>query len=94
MSAPSLCLFVFSFAFFSSYASPLSNLPSHSHYLSLSVFFFLFFFFLPGRVVHAKRMVETANPTEYEYIEGSIPIEWDGKSGPQHHCYFSYHYYG
>ncbi|KAM8761481.1 NADH dehydrogenase [ubiquinone] 1 alpha subcomplex assembly factor 2 [Acanthopagrus schlegelii] len=30
-----------------------------------------------GRVVHAKRMVETANPTEYEYIEGSIPIEWD-----------------
>ncbi|XP_073322350.1 NADH dehydrogenase [ubiquinone] 1 alpha subcomplex assembly factor 2 [Pagrus major] len=30
-----------------------------------------------GRVVRAKRMVETANPTEYEYIEGSIPMEWD-----------------
>ncbi|XP_075955584.1 NADH dehydrogenase [ubiquinone] 1 alpha subcomplex assembly factor 2 isoform X3 [Anarhichas minor] len=22
-------------------------------------------------------MVEAANPTEYEYIEGSIPMEWD-----------------
>lgn len=32
-------------------------------------------------------MVVAANPTEYEYIEGSIPIEWDGKSGLQHHCY-------
>lgn len=30
-----------------------------------------------GRLVRAKRMVEAANPTEYEYIEGSIPIEWD-----------------
>lgn len=28
-----------------------------------------------------------ANPTEYEYIEGSIPMEWDGKSGLQHHGY-------
>lgn len=32
-------------------------------------------------------MVVAANPTEYEYIEGSIPMEWDGKSGLQHHCY-------
>ncbi|KAG7489420.1 NADH dehydrogenase [ubiquinone] 1 alpha subcomplex assembly factor 2 [Solea senegalensis] len=30
-----------------------------------------------GRVVRAKRMVEAANATEYEYTEGSIPIEWD-----------------
>ncbi|KAM7391457.1 hypothetical protein PAMP_022146 [Pampus punctatissimus] len=30
-----------------------------------------------GRLVRAKRMVEAANPTENEYIEGSIPIEWD-----------------
>ncbi|XP_054466726.1 NADH dehydrogenase [ubiquinone] 1 alpha subcomplex assembly factor 2 [Anoplopoma fimbria] len=30
-----------------------------------------------GRAVRAKRMVEAANPTEYEYIEGSIPMEWD-----------------
>ncbi|XP_033828297.1 NADH dehydrogenase [ubiquinone] 1 alpha subcomplex assembly factor 2 [Periophthalmus magnuspinnatus] len=30
-----------------------------------------------GRVVRAKRMVEAANPSEFEYIEGSIPIEWD-----------------
>ncbi|KAK9523343.1 hypothetical protein VZT92_019741 [Zoarces viviparus] len=29
------------------------------------------------RLVRAKRMVEAANPTEYEYIEGSIPMEWD-----------------
>ncbi|XP_074493776.1 NADH dehydrogenase [ubiquinone] 1 alpha subcomplex assembly factor 2 isoform X2 [Sebastes fasciatus] len=30
-----------------------------------------------GRSVRARRMVEAANPTEYEYTEGSIPIEWD-----------------
>ncbi|KAL6114043.1 ndufaf2 [Pungitius sinensis] len=30
-----------------------------------------------GRLIRAKRMVEAANPTEYEYIEGSIPMEWD-----------------
>ncbi|XP_062237755.1 NADH dehydrogenase [ubiquinone] 1 alpha subcomplex assembly factor 2 isoform X1 [Platichthys flesus] len=30
-----------------------------------------------GRLVRSKRMVEAANPTEYEYIEGSIPMEWD-----------------
>ncbi|CAL8344920.1 unnamed protein product [Lota lota] len=30
-----------------------------------------------GRSVRAKRMVEAANPTEYEYMEGSIPSEWD-----------------
>ncbi|XP_029366689.1 NADH dehydrogenase [ubiquinone] 1 alpha subcomplex assembly factor 2 [Echeneis naucrates] len=30
-----------------------------------------------GRLVRAKRMVVAANPTEYEYTEGSIPIEWD-----------------
>uniref|UniRef100_A0A3P8VUB8 NADH:ubiquinone oxidoreductase complex assembly factor 2 n=1 Tax=Cynoglossus semilaevis TaxID=244447 RepID=A0A3P8VUB8_CYNSE len=28
-------------------------------------------------VVLAKRMMETANPSKYEYMEGSIPIEWD-----------------
>lgn len=41
--------------------------------------------FFPGRVTRAKRMVVAANPAEYEYAEGSIPIEWDGKSGLQHH---------
>ncbi|XP_068422573.1 NADH dehydrogenase [ubiquinone] 1 alpha subcomplex assembly factor 2 [Clinocottus analis] len=30
-----------------------------------------------GRLVRAKRMVEAANPTEYEYTESSIPTEWD-----------------
>ncbi|KAM3868159.1 NADH dehydrogenase [ubiquinone] 1 alpha subcomplex assembly factor 2 [Diretmus argenteus] len=30
-----------------------------------------------GRIVRAKRMVVAANPTEYEYMEGSIPSEWD-----------------
>uniref|UniRef100_UPI0025ADD796 NADH dehydrogenase [ubiquinone] 1 alpha subcomplex assembly factor 2 isoform X1 n=1 Tax=Doryrhamphus excisus TaxID=161450 RepID=UPI0025ADD796 len=30
-----------------------------------------------GRRVRAKRMVEASNPTEYEYMGGSIPIEWD-----------------
>ncbi|KAF3695685.1 NADH dehydrogenase [ubiquinone] 1 alpha subcomplex assembly factor 2 Mimitin [Channa argus] len=41
------------------------------------------YYFIPeqktwaGRLVRAKRMVEAANPTEYEYIEGSIPMEWD-----------------
>ncbi|KAF1389274.1 hypothetical protein EPR50_G00051770 [Perca flavescens] len=30
-----------------------------------------------GRLVRAKRMVVAANPNEYEYIEGSIPMEWD-----------------
>ncbi|XP_069555644.1 NADH dehydrogenase [ubiquinone] 1 alpha subcomplex assembly factor 2 [Brachyistius frenatus] len=30
-----------------------------------------------GRPVRAKRMVVAANPTEYEYMEGSIPMEWD-----------------
>lgn len=25
-------------------------------------------------------MVEPANPTEYEYLEGSIPSEWDGNA--------------
>ncbi|KAM8866742.1 NADH dehydrogenase [ubiquinone] 1 alpha subcomplex assembly factor 2 [Synchiropus picturatus] len=30
-----------------------------------------------GRVVRAKRIVEAANPTEFEYMEGSIPTEWD-----------------
>uniref|UniRef100_UPI001ED7D15D NADH dehydrogenase [ubiquinone] 1 alpha subcomplex assembly factor 2 isoform X1 n=1 Tax=Scatophagus argus TaxID=75038 RepID=UPI001ED7D15D len=29
------------------------------------------------RLVRARRMVEAANPREYEYIEGSIPVEWD-----------------
>ncbi|KAK2837144.1 hypothetical protein Q5P01_014356 [Channa striata] len=41
------------------------------------------YYFIPeqktwtGRLVRAKRMVEAANPTQYEYIEGSIPMEWD-----------------
>ncbi|XP_042343890.1 NADH dehydrogenase [ubiquinone] 1 alpha subcomplex assembly factor 2 [Plectropomus leopardus] len=30
-----------------------------------------------GRLIRAKRMVVAANPSEYEYIEGSIPMEWD-----------------
>ncbi|KAK7934287.1 hypothetical protein WMY93_005183 [Mugilogobius chulae] len=30
-----------------------------------------------GRLVRAKRTMEAANPSEYEYMEGSIPIEWD-----------------
>ncbi|XP_072288801.1 NADH dehydrogenase [ubiquinone] 1 alpha subcomplex assembly factor 2 [Eucyclogobius newberryi] len=30
-----------------------------------------------GRLVRAKRLVEAANPSEYEYMEGNIPIEWD-----------------
>ncbi|XP_034152257.1 NADH dehydrogenase [ubiquinone] 1 alpha subcomplex assembly factor 2 isoform X2 [Esox lucius] len=30
-----------------------------------------------GRIVRAKRMVVAANPTEFEYLEGSIPSEWD-----------------
>lgn len=30
-----------------------------------------------GRLVRAKRMVVPANPTECEYVEGSIPMEWD-----------------
>lgn len=46
-----------------------------------------FSFFFPGRVVRAKRIVEAANPNEFEYTEGSIPMEWDGESGLQHPCY-------
>ncbi|XP_071392304.1 NADH dehydrogenase [ubiquinone] 1 alpha subcomplex assembly factor 2 [Centroberyx affinis] len=30
-----------------------------------------------GRMVRAKRLVVAANPTEYEYMEGNIPLEWD-----------------
>lgn len=30
-----------------------------------------------GRHIRAKRMVEAANPAEHEYIEGSIPMEWE-----------------
>ncbi|XP_066499482.1 NADH dehydrogenase [ubiquinone] 1 alpha subcomplex assembly factor 2 [Hoplias malabaricus] len=30
-----------------------------------------------GRVVRARRMVEALNPTEFEYLEGNIPSEWD-----------------
>ncbi|CAG10887.1 unnamed protein product [Tetraodon nigroviridis] len=30
-----------------------------------------------GRLVRAKRIVVAANPSEYEYVEGSIPTEWD-----------------
>uniref|UniRef100_A0A3Q0QV50 NADH:ubiquinone oxidoreductase complex assembly factor 2 n=1 Tax=Amphilophus citrinellus TaxID=61819 RepID=A0A3Q0QV50_AMPCI len=41
------------------------------------------YYFIPeqktwtGRIVRAKRIVEAANPKEYEYMEGSIPMEWD-----------------
>lgn len=49
------------------------------------VVFLILFVGVPGRVVRAKRMVVAANPTEYEYMEGSIPMEWDGRSGLQHH---------
>ncbi|XP_029295347.1 NADH dehydrogenase [ubiquinone] 1 alpha subcomplex assembly factor 2 [Cottoperca gobio] len=30
-----------------------------------------------GRLVRARRMVVAANPKEHEYLEGSIPTEWD-----------------
>ncbi|KAL3062793.1 hypothetical protein OYC64_002571 [Pagothenia borchgrevinki] len=30
-----------------------------------------------GRSVRARRMVVAANAIEYEYVEGSIPMEWD-----------------
>ncbi|TNN47102.1 Mimitin, mitochondrial [Liparis tanakae] len=30
-----------------------------------------------GMPLRARRIVEPANPTEYEYSEGNIPIEWD-----------------
>lgn len=30
-----------------------------------------------GRLVRAKRIVEAANPNEFQYTEGSIPTEWD-----------------
>ncbi|XP_006789857.1 NADH dehydrogenase [ubiquinone] 1 alpha subcomplex assembly factor 2 [Neolamprologus brichardi] len=30
-----------------------------------------------GRIVRARRIVEAANAKEYEYMEGSIPMEWD-----------------
>lgn len=30
-----------------------------------------------GRVVRPRRLVEVANPKEFEYMEGSIPSEWD-----------------
>ncbi|XP_034397884.1 NADH dehydrogenase [ubiquinone] 1 alpha subcomplex assembly factor 2 isoform X3 [Cyclopterus lumpus] len=30
-----------------------------------------------SRLLRARRMVEPANPTEYEYAEGNIPMEWD-----------------
>lgn len=62
------------------YASLLSI--SHSCRLSLN---FSHLFCFPGRMVRAKRLVVAANPTEYEYMEGSIPSEWDGRSGLQHH---------
>ncbi|RVE68097.1 hypothetical protein OJAV_G00088260 [Oryzias javanicus] len=41
------------------------------------------YYFIPeqkswtGKNIRAKRMVEAANPAEYEYAEGSIPMEWD-----------------
>ncbi|XP_034026406.1 NADH dehydrogenase [ubiquinone] 1 alpha subcomplex assembly factor 2 [Thalassophryne amazonica] len=30
-----------------------------------------------GRRIRAKRMVVAVNPKEYDYVEGSIPSEWD-----------------
>lgn len=69
----SLCLFVFLCVL---YASLLG--------ITISLMLLFFFFGFPGRLVRAKRMVVAANPTEYEYIEGSIPIEWDGKSTASH----------
>ncbi|CAJ1068992.1 NADH dehydrogenase 1 alpha subcomplex assembly factor 2 [Labrus bergylta] [Xyrichtys novacula] len=30
-----------------------------------------------GRLVRAKRIIEAANPAEFEYTVGSIPTEWD-----------------
>ncbi|XP_062854543.1 NADH dehydrogenase [ubiquinone] 1 alpha subcomplex assembly factor 2 [Trichomycterus rosablanca] len=41
------------------------------------------YFYIPeqktwtGRVVRARRFVEASNPSEFEYLEGSIPSEWD-----------------
>ncbi|XP_061585323.1 NADH dehydrogenase [ubiquinone] 1 alpha subcomplex assembly factor 2 [Cololabis saira] len=41
------------------------------------------YYFIPeqrawtGNHIRAKRLVEPANPTELEYMEGSIPMEWD-----------------
>lgn len=41
------------------------------------------YYFIPqqktwtGRTIRARRLVEAANDTENEYIEGSIPTEWD-----------------
>jgi len=31
-----------------------------------------------GQVIRSRRLVEAANPKEFEYMEGSIPSEWDG----------------
>ncbi|KAF4110163.1 NADH dehydrogenase [ubiquinone] 1 alpha subcomplex assembly factor 2 [Onychostoma macrolepis] len=30
-----------------------------------------------GRVIRPRRLVEAANPKEFEYMEGNIPSEWD-----------------
>lgn len=79
----SVCLFVFLCVL---YASLLSI--SISLVLPLAVLFLFVCF--PGKLIRAKRMVVAANPTEYEYTEGSIPMEWDGKSGLLHHCYICY----
>ncbi|XP_061115796.1 NADH dehydrogenase [ubiquinone] 1 alpha subcomplex assembly factor 2 isoform X1 [Conger conger] len=41
------------------------------------------YFFIPeqktwtGRSVRQRRMIEAANPKEFEYLEGNIPCEWD-----------------
>ncbi|AWP07277.1 putative mimitin mitochondrial isoform 2 [Scophthalmus maximus] len=50
-----------------------SRLLPHTVFFVSPVFCFCF----PGRHVRAKRMVEAANPNEHEYMEGSIPMEWD-----------------
>lgn len=68
------------------------NIGERLHQITLAVFlFFIYFFFpFPGRQIRAKRMVEAANPAEYEYMEGSIPIEWEGTFGLQNLCRILY----
>lgn len=82
----SLCLFVIPLRFACITVVRLTHTPYRC--LSLSFFVHFFFFFSvsvsPGRLVRAKRMVVAANPTEVDYTDSSIPIEWDGKSGS--HC--------
>lgn len=82
VSAP-LCVCFNSFAFCTHHCW-----ASLSHYCSISQSSpTCSFAFSSGRLVRAKRLVVAANPTEYEYTESSIPMEWEGKSGLQHHSH-------